>query len=267
MAQEVNTGTAQDEFYAATPPLEAKRVLLSRWAKEQYQGKEKLKLHYLDVRKAYFNGVPTRDLYVKLPPELGLGRQVVGKLQKCMYGTRDAGAIWEWTYTQALLKMGFVQGKSNPCCFKHPKWRLALVVHGDDFTCLGTDHHLDLYEKAIQESFEVELRGRMGNDEGDAQEMKILNRIVRITPQGISYEADPRHAELLVQSMGLDQTEGRRIFFTPGQKDCADEEVADNKLGHESEMPAIMSIRDHPRMRTKQGPDGPRQVRQQLIFK
>ena len=121
VAQEVNTGQAQDEFYAAAPPLEGKRVLFSRWAKEQtYEGK-KLKLHFLDVRKAYFNARPVRDLYVRLPYELGMGKEVVGKLVRCMYGTRDAGALWEWTYTQCLLKMGFTQGRSNPCCVYHKK--------------------------------------------------------------------------------------------------------------------------------------------------
>ena len=70
----------------------------------------------LDARKAYVNAKPVRNLYVRLPYELGLGKGVVGKLVRCMYGTRDAGALWEWTYTQTLLKMGFAQGKSNPCC-------------------------------------------------------------------------------------------------------------------------------------------------------
>ena len=41
VAQEVNTtGDADPFFYAATPPLEAKRVLMSRWASERKrQGK------------------------------------------------------------------------------------------------------------------------------------------------------------------------------------------------------------------------------------
>ena len=172
-------------------------------------------MHVLDVCNACVDGIPTRDLYVKLSPELGLGEGVVGKLQKCMYGTRDAGAIWEWTYTQALLRMGFIQGSSNPCCFRHPKWQLALVVHGDDFTCLGTSKNLDKYEAAIMKEFEVELRGRIGTDEGDEQEMKILNRIVRVTSKGLSYEADPRHAELLAKSMGVEYVEGQKIKHTP----------------------------------------------------
>ena len=88
-------------FYAATPPLEAKRVLFSQWATEQTRGGKKLKLSFVDIRKAYFNGKPTRSLYLRLPPELGLRRNVVGRLIRCCYGTRDAGQIWEDCYVDA----------------------------------------------------------------------------------------------------------------------------------------------------------------------
>ena len=86
-------GEADAAFYAATPPLEAKRVLFSRYASERRRGNKPLKLHFLDVRKAYFNGVPRRSIYIRMPPELGLGKGTLGKLRKCMYGCRDACAI------------------------------------------------------------------------------------------------------------------------------------------------------------------------------
>ena len=47
-------------------------------------------------------------MYVRLPPELNLGKHVLGRLRRCMYGTRDAGALWESTYTRVLLDIGFV---------------------------------------------------------------------------------------------------------------------------------------------------------------
>ena len=128
---------------------------------------------------------------MKLPPGLGLGSGTVGTLQECMHGTRDAGAISEWSSTQALLRMRLAQGASNPCCFRHPKWKLGLVVHGDAFTCLGTDSRLNEYEAAIKNEFEVESRGRLGTGKSNTNEMKILNRLVRATPRGLSYEADP----------------------------------------------------------------------------
>ena len=79
VAQEVNHGDGPtDAFYAATPPLEAKRLLFSQWATERRRDGKHLKLSFVDIRMAYFNGKPTRSLYVRLPPELGLPRGVVG---------------------------------------------------------------------------------------------------------------------------------------------------------------------------------------------
>ena len=132
VAQEVNVGgEAEAAFYAATPPLEAKRLLMSMWAKQRQRGGHPLKIHCLDARKAYFNGTPNRSLYIRLPPELGMGKEVVGRLKKCIYGTRDAGAIWEATYTRVLKKLGFVQGTSSPCCFYHRARPGTVPVHGD----------------------------------------------------------------------------------------------------------------------------------------
>ena len=71
---------------------------------------------------------------------------------------------------------------------------VAAVVHGDDFTAMGTDVELDLYTKEFEKVFEIKIRGRLGEGRID-QEIRILNRIVRITPNGVVYEADPRHHE------------------------------------------------------------------------
>ena len=118
VAQEV-AQEADASFYAATPPLEAKRVLFSQWATEQSRGGKLLKLSFVDIRKAYFNGLPTRSLYIRLPMELGLPRDVVGRLVRCCYGTRDAGQIWEDCYVHALESLGFMQGSASPCSFYH----------------------------------------------------------------------------------------------------------------------------------------------------
>ena len=43
--------------------------------------------------------------YQVAPPELGLGKGMVCRLKRCIYGTRDAGALWEATYTHVLLQI------------------------------------------------------------------------------------------------------------------------------------------------------------------
>ena len=121
VAQEVNTHD-DASFYAATPPLESKRMLFSQWATERSRGGQRLQLSFIDVRKAYFYGTPARKIYVKLPPEMGLGKNIVAKLSRCMYGCRDSGSIWESVYCKALTDLGFIQGIASPCCFQHPTW-------------------------------------------------------------------------------------------------------------------------------------------------
>ena len=200
-------------FFAATSPLEAKRVLFSQFATERTRGGQPLKLHFSDARMAYFNGRPNRSLYLRLPRELGLPSTTLGKLVRCCYGTRDAGSIWEAFYVSSLTSMGFLQGRASPCCFYHPTWQVHVVVHGDDFTALGTDSALDTYEKELMRCFDVKLRGRLGEGPEDLREIRVLNRIVRVDSTGLVYEADPRHSELLVRSLGLEDT---RFISTPG---------------------------------------------------
>ena len=217
VAQEVNLH-ADDSFYAATPPLEAKRQIFSEWASTQDVYRQ---LSFIDVKKAYFFGVPVRSLYIRFPPELGMPKSMVGKLVRCMYGTRDAGAIWENCYTKCLVDLGFEQGVASPCCFWHPEWKVSVVVHGDDFTALGTPQSLDLYEAGMCKAFECKLKGRLGRRDSDLKEMRMLNRIVRIDDHGLRYEADPRHVELLARSLNLEQC---KHVVTPGVKLPYDEE-------------------------------------------
>ena len=80
MAQEVNVHP-DDSFYAATPPLEAKRQLFSERASTQEAYKQ---ISFIDVKKAYFYGVPDRSLYIRFPPELGMQKGTVGRLVRCM---------------------------------------------------------------------------------------------------------------------------------------------------------------------------------------
>ena len=78
------------------------------------------------------------------------------------------------------------------------------MVHGDDSTALGTDESLDLYEGGLAKAFETKVRGRLGLDEKDMKEIRILNRIIRITDKGLVYEAGPCHAELLAKSLNME---------------------------------------------------------------
>ena len=187
-----------------------------------------------------------------MPPNT-VARQV-----RCVYGTRDAGKLWEDTYTQVLECLGFVTTMSNPCVFHHPGKDIPIVIHGGDLTALGTDDNLNWYENKLKESFEIKIRGRLGEGCKGPQEIRILNRMVSITDEGLLYEADPRHAEMLIKAFHL---ENGKSVVTPGLKTHdpdADLEKMDSDADAAAEIHRIISslkTKPRPASRVRFDPD------------
>ena len=64
---------------------------------------------------------------------------------------------------------------------------------------------LDYYETEPAKNFELKIRGRLGEGCMGDNQLRILNRIVTITATGLTYEADPRHVDPLVESLDITQ--------------------------------------------------------------
>ena len=92
-----------------------------------------------------------------------------------------------------------------------------MVVHGDDFLSEGGARELRWFDIELRNNFELKV-GALGHDakNGEVQEIRFLNRIITWSDKGIVWEADPRHAELLVEQLGLS---GAKEVCSPGIKD------------------------------------------------
>jgi len=218
----------RDDLYAATPPLEAIKALIVLAASQKGGKRQNLKkLSFIDIKKAYFHAKVKRPLYVVLPPEaLDPGETgVCGKLNFSLYGTRDAAHNWEEAYSQFLISIGFQQGLSSPCIFRHPVRDIITVVHGDDFTSLAVEDNLKWLSNQFKSKFEIKDKGILGPDPNDAKEVRLLNRVVAWERDGIRLEADQRHAEILVRQLGLEEAKGLEL---PGTKDSSEEDGDEN---------------------------------------
>ena len=125
-------------LYAATPQVEAMRVILSRAATTQEGHKRKVVMTK-DVRMAYPNASVTREVYVEIPaedksPEDG---DVVGRFNLCLYGTRGAAHRWQKNVSAHLEAIGFCRGIAHPAVFYHEGKDVATPVHGDAFMSSG----------------------------------------------------------------------------------------------------------------------------------
>ena len=199
------------ELYAATPPSECLRMMISKMACQRG-----VRMMYADVSRAYFYAKAVRPVYVRLPAE---DKEVgdegkCGKLNMSMYGTRDAALNWSMEYTSTLLASGYVQGRASPCLFHHPEKQVSIMVHGDDFIAVGNPENIQHTEDILREKYNIKVE-HLGDGPDCVDEIKVLNKIVRLTPEGVELEADPRHSEIVINDLGLKGAKGSVI---PGAK-------------------------------------------------
>ena len=85
-------------------------------------------------------------------------------------------------------------------------------MHGDDFLALGDKDHLETVKATLRGAYELKCLGAIGDEEGDKKEVHFLNRLIRCGEHegksAIFIEADSRHAELLIQNLGLKSGNG-----------------------------------------------------------
>ena len=167
-----------------------------------------------DVSRAYFYARSESPTFVEICSEdFEAGDENnCGELQVSMYGTRQAAQNWQHCVTQLMESKGFMPARSSPCMFWHEARDIACMVHGDDFFSTGRDGDLRWQQKKIEAAFEIKTT-IIGPEDGDQKQAKVLNRTVTYSKGGIDYEADPRHAELIVQELKLQES---KEVVTPG---------------------------------------------------
>ena len=232
VAREIRHEASDGSMFAATPPLEALKFLLSLASSSPSKcgTKDEIKISFVDARRAYFNAKCDEEVFVELPYEDSANGKC-GQLVHWMYGTRPAASKWEEHYSKVLVNAGFRKGRASPCTFIHSKRGLRCVVHGDDFTTPGTDTELNWFENMLAKAFEVKVRGRLGSGKSDTKEIRILNRIARRTSKGFEWESDPRHVEMIIRQMGV---EGSNPVVSPGAKVAEVDKDTEELAGEEA---------------------------------
>ena len=213
VAREINT-CKRDDLFAATPPLEGMNVILYMTATAN--NGEVVMIN--DISRAFFRAKVERDVYIQLPEEArNKGEEhLCGKLRLSMYGARDAVQNWYKECSQQLVRMRFRQGVASPCTFYHHERQLRIYVHGDNYVSTGTTENLQWMRAELEKRYQVKTQV-LGPGEGQLKQVNILYRIVSWDgSRGIVYEADPRHAEIVIDQLELQDA---KDISTPGTRE------------------------------------------------
>ena len=119
-----------------------------------------LEIYMLDFKGAYLHAErpPNKPIYLKPIPGMDIPPGKMPYLNKSLYGTVDAGNLWQKEVHGLLTNLGYTQSKNDPCLFykktKETKTWIASWV--DDLIIISNDPNIRNIKKEITErGFEV----------------------------------------------------------------------------------------------------------------
>jgi hypothetical protein len=128
------------ETFAPVAHLEAIRILLA------FSVAKGFKLHQMDVKSAFLNGVLEEEVYVRQLPGFESEKYPhrVYKLRKALYGLKQAPRAWYGRLRGFLFERGFEMGKVDQTLFLLRQGRDIRIVqvYVDDIVFGGSSNSL-----------------------------------------------------------------------------------------------------------------------------
>ncbi|KAK8586239.1 hypothetical protein V6N13_130760 [Hibiscus sabdariffa] len=130
-------GIDYDETFSPVAMIKSIRILLAVAAFHDYE------IWQMDVKTAFLNGKLEEDVYMTQPegfvtPE---NARKVCKLQRSIYGLKQASRSWNLRFNEAIQEFGFIRNEDEPCVYKKFSGSIVsfLVLYVDDILIIGND--------------------------------------------------------------------------------------------------------------------------------
>ena len=116
--------------------LKSIRIMLALAAHFDYE------IWQMDVRTAFLNGELEEEVYMIQPEGFtSIDESKVCKLQRSIYGLKQASRSWNMRFDKCIKSYGFVRNGEEPCIYKWVNVSVVvfLILYVDDILLIGND--------------------------------------------------------------------------------------------------------------------------------
>lgn len=166
------------ETYSPVAKLDTLRAVLA------VANHEKMAVHQMDVKTAFLNGTIAEEIYMVQPEGFEKGKGLVCRLNRSLYGLKQASRAWNERFHVFVEKLGFKRGASDQCLYvKRTKTGLLfLVIYVDDILIIGSDlKEIEAVKRSLASEFEMKDLGEVKNFLGMKIERVVEDRYLRIS--------------------------------------------------------------------------------------
>lgn len=151
-------GVDYEETYAPVVRYTSIRFLMALAARNN------LKIHQMDVVTAFLQGDINEEVYLEQPEGFSDNSNKVCKLNRAIYGLKQAGRQWNVKLDETLKSYGLKNCVMDPCIYYDQNLNLIIAIYVDDFLIFYKDEEK---LKKLKQSLSLDFKMKdMGTAKG-----------------------------------------------------------------------------------------------------
>ena len=123
-----------------------------------------LDLRHFDIEQAFVQSDLEETVFIRLPQGCGRLSGKIVRLNKSLYGLKQASRQWHAHLTRCLLTLGFLQCLADACIFrlmKDERVVMTIAVHVHDIFAVGEKTRCDQFGRDLNQMVPVKNLGEL----------------------------------------------------------------------------------------------------------